>query len=134
MSETVKLYNPNDGVTGRANGTYLDLEQAKERENRSAKREKRKPDYDNLLSVGIPLHNESELRDRNYAPEVDIQAGEVEAKAKKHFEKDGIAEVNVSSESFKTSTAEEEKKFLDQGTKNRTDQGKEEPKTSSTNK
>lgn len=125
MSETVKLYNPNDGVTGRANGTYLDLEQAKERENRSAKREKRKPDYSNLLSVGIPMHTESELRDRGYAPEVDIQTNSVETKAKKHFEEDEVAKVNAKAgKEFRTSSAKEEKAYLDQGEKNRTEQGK----------
>lgn len=125
MSETVKLFNPNDGVTGRPAGTYLDLELAKQREARSAKLEGRKPDYDIVQSVGIPLHTEAELKDRHYVPEVDIQEGKVSEKEAKHFEDNSIAEVKVSTDKgYRTSSAKEEAAFLKQGEKNRTEQGK----------
>lgn len=124
MSETVKLFNPNDGVTGRPAGTYLDLELAKQREARSAKLEGRKPDYDIVQSVGIPLHTEAELKDRHYVPEVDIQSGKVSDKEAKHFKDNAIAEVKApEAKGFKTSSAKEEAEFLKQGEKNRTEQG-----------
>ena len=130
MSETedVKLYNPNDGVTGRDDGVYLDLEEAKAREARSARLEKRKPDYNVVQATGIPLVTESTLRDRNYIPEPTLIEGKVQEKVEKHFKDGDIAEVKVTTdEGFRTSTAKEEKEFLEQGKENREEQGKNGP-------
>lgn len=124
MSEKVKLYNPNDGVTGRAPGTYLDLEQAKAREARSAKLEKRKADYSELLSVGIPLQREDQIKDRNYIPDIDLYSGDVADKEEKHLSEGAVTEVSaLKNEGFKTSDAKEESDFLEQGEKNRVEQG-----------
>lgn len=50
------LYNPNDGLTGRDGGPYLDLEEAKRAEIRRAAVEGREPDLDNPgPSAGIQL-------------------------------------------------------------------------------
>lgn len=50
------LYNPNDGLTGRDGGPYLDIEEAKRAEIRRAEVEGRKPDLDNPgPSAGIQL-------------------------------------------------------------------------------
>lgn len=50
------LFNPNDGLSGRDGGPYLDIEQAKADEIIRAKREGREPDLDNPpANAGIPL-------------------------------------------------------------------------------
>lgn len=50
------LYNPNDGLTGRDGGPYLDIEEAKRAEIRRAEVEGREPDFENLPpSAGIQL-------------------------------------------------------------------------------
>lgn len=130
-TETVKLFNPNDGVTGRDNGTYLDLEEARAREERSAKLEKRKPDYSTVQATGIPLKFENEIRDRNYVPEHKLIEGKVAEAVDKHFEDGANAEVKIQEHEFTTSTAEEEEKFLKQGEENRLNQGQESDKTES---
>lgn len=55
--KTVPLFNPNDGVTGRDGGPYLDQVQAVEAEKVRAKIEGRSPDLDNPPAhAGIPLN------------------------------------------------------------------------------
>ena len=50
------LYNPNDNVTGRDGGPYLDEVEARNAEARRAVVEDREPDYDNPpATAGIPL-------------------------------------------------------------------------------
>lgn len=57
MADTVPLFNPNDGITGRDGGPYLDEEQAREAEIRRARIEGREPDLDNPgLYAGIPAN------------------------------------------------------------------------------
>ncbi len=56
MADKVQLFNPNDGVTGRDGGPYLDVVQAEEQERQRARVEGREPDFDNLPAhTGIPL-------------------------------------------------------------------------------
>lgn len=50
-----KLYNPNDNITGRDGGPYLDLVEAEQAEKRRAQVEDRKPSEDFVASAGIPL-------------------------------------------------------------------------------
>lgn len=51
-----KLYNANDGLTGRTGGPYLDIEQAKQAEIQRAKVEDREPNFDTMAaSAGIQL-------------------------------------------------------------------------------
>lgn len=50
------LFNPNDNVTGRDGGPYLDEVEARSAESRRAVVEDREPDYDNPpATAGIPL-------------------------------------------------------------------------------
>ena len=57
MSRTVPLFNPNDGVTGRDGGPYLDQVEAALAEERRAAVEGRKPDLENPPAhAGIPLN------------------------------------------------------------------------------
>ena len=50
------LYNPNDNVTGRDGGPYLDEVEARDAEARRAVVEDREPDFDNPpATAGIPL-------------------------------------------------------------------------------
>lgn len=59
---TQKLYNPNDSVTGRDGGPYLDEEEARQAEFRRAQVEDREPDYDNPPAIaGVPLVPASDL-------------------------------------------------------------------------
>lgn len=54
--DEVKLYNPNDGLTGRDGGPYLDQVEMHDAETRRAVVEKRDPDYNNLQpTAGVPL-------------------------------------------------------------------------------
>lgn len=46
------LYNPNDTITGRPDGVYLDLEEARIAENERARREGRKPEDKFVPYVG----------------------------------------------------------------------------------
>lgn len=56
------LYNPNDRLTGRDGGPYLDQVQAQQDEILRAKREGRKPDLDNpSANAGIPLSTAAQL-------------------------------------------------------------------------
>jgi len=56
MADKVQLFNPNDGVTGRDGGPYLDVVQAEEQERQRARVEGREPDFENLPAhAGIPL-------------------------------------------------------------------------------
>lgn len=50
------LFNPNDGLTGRDGGPYLDVVEAQEAERRRAEVEGREPDFENLQpTAGVPL-------------------------------------------------------------------------------
>ena len=69
MAENVKVYNPNDGLTGRDGGPYLDIEEAKEREIRSARMENREPDFSgSARGIGIPEKTARDILDRRYFP------------------------------------------------------------------
>ena len=69
MTETVKVYNPNDGITGRDGGPYLDIEEAKAREARSAQREGRTVNKNETpRGIGIPEKTERDILDRRYIP------------------------------------------------------------------
>lgn len=58
----VDLYNPNDGLTGRDGGPYLDLEEARLAEERRARAEGRKPDFDSVHGyAGLPLVTAGQL-------------------------------------------------------------------------
>ena len=60
--ETQPLYNPNDRLTGRDGGPYLDLEEARVAEERRARVENREPDFENLpATAGIPLVTAGQL-------------------------------------------------------------------------
>jgi hypothetical protein len=61
-AEKVDLYNPNDGLTGRDGGPYLDLEEARLAEERRARAEGRKPDYSSVHGyAGMPLVTAAQL-------------------------------------------------------------------------
>lgn len=60
--DSVKLFNPNDGLTGRDGGPYLDQEEARIAEERRARVEGREPDYDNPgVTAGIPLTTAAQM-------------------------------------------------------------------------
>lgn len=51
-----RLYNPNDNITGRDGGPYLDIEEAKAAERRRAEVESREPNFEEMpATAGIPL-------------------------------------------------------------------------------
>lgn len=59
---SVPLYNPNDGLTGRDGGPYLDQEEMRIAEERRAIVEGRKPDYKNLQpTAGIQLRTAADI-------------------------------------------------------------------------
>lgn len=59
---SVNLFNPNDGLTGRDGGPYLDQEEARIAEERRARVEGREPDYDNPgVTAGIPLTTAAQM-------------------------------------------------------------------------
>ncbi len=59
---TQQLFNPNDSITGRDGGPYLDEEEAREAEIRRARVEGREPDLEKPpATAGIPLVTSSEL-------------------------------------------------------------------------
>lgn len=60
-AEAQKLYNPNDNITGRDGGPYLDLEEARLAEERRAVVEGRKPGKDLVAPAGIPLVTGAQL-------------------------------------------------------------------------
>lgn len=58
----VDLYNPNDGLTGRDGGPYLDLEEARVAEERRARAEGREPDFSKVSGyAGLPLVTAGQL-------------------------------------------------------------------------
>ena len=58
----VSLYNPNDRLTGRDGGPYLDEVEMHLAETRRAAIENREPDYDNLQpTAGVPLVTAAQL-------------------------------------------------------------------------
>lgn len=58
---TQPLFNPNDSLTGRDGGPYLDEEEARVAEERRAVIEKREPEEKPAATAGIPLVTASEL-------------------------------------------------------------------------
>lgn len=57
-----RLYNANDGVTGRDGGPYLDEVEVRAAEERRAKIEGRKPDFDNPpATAGIQLNTAAQM-------------------------------------------------------------------------
>ncbi len=59
---TQQLFNPNDSITGRDGGPYLDEEEARKAEIRRAHVEGREPDLEKPpATAGIPLVTSSEL-------------------------------------------------------------------------
>lgn len=89
--DTVSLFNPHDGLTGRDGGPYLDEEERRLAEIRRAAVEDREPDfsYENIpASAGTPLVTAGELvRMANPASNpsmeaVDASVAGVEARAK----------------------------------------------------
>lgn len=62
MGDTIPLFNPNDGLTGRNGGPYLDEVQAQQDEIRRAKVEGREPDLDNPgANAGIQLSTAAQM-------------------------------------------------------------------------
>lgn len=62
MADGKPLYNPNDGLTGRDGGPYLDEEEARVAEIRRAKIEGREPDLNSPpASAGIQLSTADQL-------------------------------------------------------------------------
>ena len=103
MTETVKVYNPNDGITGRDGGPYLDIEEAKAREARSAAREGRNVNKnDTPRGMGIPEKTQREIMDRRYIPGSlggDVKQDEL---VEKHLEKGNVGELKVNRTEFTT--------------------------------
>jgi hypothetical protein len=61
-SESVNLYNPHDGLTGRDGGPYLDQEERRLAEIVRAAKEDREPDFDNApATAGTALVTAGEL-------------------------------------------------------------------------
>lgn len=62
MGDSTPLFNPNDGITGRNGGPYLDEVQAQQDEIRRAKVEGREPDLDNPgPNAGIQLSTAAQM-------------------------------------------------------------------------
>lgn len=60
-AEAQKLYNPNNNLTGRDGGPYLDMEEARLAEEQRAAVENRKPSDNFVASAGIPLVTGAQL-------------------------------------------------------------------------
>lgn len=61
-AKSVSQFNPNDGLTGRDGGPYLDQEEARIAEERRARVENREPDYENPgVTAGIPLTTAAQM-------------------------------------------------------------------------
>jgi len=66
--QDVDFYSPHDGTKGRPGGVYLDMQERVDAEERRAKAESRKPDYDNPPAVaGTPLVTESQRFNNDFA-------------------------------------------------------------------
>lgn len=62
MADSTPLFNPNDGLTGRNGGPYLDEEQARADEVRRARIEGREPDLDTpTANAGIQLSTAAQM-------------------------------------------------------------------------
>lgn len=81
MADSTPLYNPNDGLTGRNGGPYLDEEQARTDEVRRARIEGREPDLDNpAANAGIQLSTAAQmLASLNVANNPSMQAAQADA-------------------------------------------------------
>ena len=74
-TRTVPLFNPNDGVTGRDGGPYLDNVEQHLAEERRAVVEKREPDHEKLLATaGVPLVTASQLVNQGLTTSLPSQA------------------------------------------------------------
>jgi len=90
MADSVNLYNPHDGLTGRDGGPYADQEERRLAEIIRAQKEDREPDFDNapatagtplvtaatLVNIANPASNPSQQGNDPYAYAVDTLAGE----------------------------------------------------------
>ena len=87
MGEAIPLFNPNDGITGRNGGPYLDEVQAQQDEIRRAKVEQREPDLENPgPNAGIQLSTAAQMVAAltvTNNPSMEIARGEAIAKAYK---------------------------------------------------
>jgi len=73
---TVPLFNPNNGLTGRDGGPYLDEVELVEAERRRAAVEQRKPDYEHPSAIaGVSLVAAGQLRDTLNSNSLPSQAG-----------------------------------------------------------
>ena len=103
MTETVKVYNPNDGITGRDGGPYHDIEEAKAREARSAQRESRTVNKNATpRGIGIPEKTERDILDRRYIPGSlggDVLQDDI---VEKHLKNGNVGEIVVDRSEFKT--------------------------------
>lgn len=105
MSEDIKLYNVNDGLTGRDGGPYLDEVEAREAEIRRAQREGRKPDLDKPGPyAGTQLISEGQLLSRGVgvpiASKVDAGDALVAKGVKETLSKPVATRPNTATESF----------------------------------
>lgn len=74
-TKTVPLFNPNDGVTGRDGGPYLDNVEQHLAESRRAVAEKRDPDFEKLLATaGVPLVTGAQLVNQGQTTSLPSQA------------------------------------------------------------
>ena len=103
MAETVKVYNPNDGITGRDGGPYLDIEEAKAREARSAEREGRTFTKNEApRGIGSPEKTERDILDRRYIPgSLGGEAAQDDI-VEKHLKNGNVGEVVVNRGGFET--------------------------------
>jgi len=85
MGDTTPLFNPNDGLTGRNGGPYLDEVQAQQDEVRRAKVEGREPNLDNPgANAGIQLSTAAQMLHTlnvNNNPSMGIATSDALAKA-----------------------------------------------------
>jgi hypothetical protein len=76
MATGTPLFNPNDGLTGRDGGPYLDQVEMQQAEERRAKVEEREPDYDNLQpTAGVPLVTAATLASTYNSTAIPSQSG-----------------------------------------------------------
>lgn len=113
MSEKTKVYNPNDGIAGRDGGPYLDIEEAKAREKRSAEREGRAVNENETpRGIGIPEKTQREILDRRYIPGSLKDDEDQDTKIEKHLKEGNVGEVEIEAPNFTTTQPEEEFDFL----------------------
>lgn len=126
MAEVVKVYNPNDGITGRDGGPYLDIEEAKAREARSAEREGRTFNKNEApRGIGIPEKTERDILDRRYIPGSLGGEAAQDDLVEEHLKNGNVGEVVVNRGEFETThdipslDLEDEPKAKTSGTKDK---------------